>query len=90
MKNTYRSSMRRTALLLALSLLFSLAACGKAPAQDGGQGSDASTATVSDASGPDTHASMKFYENKVDRMPVSDGTSQGLNAFPGVAVFGGP
>lgn len=78
MKNTYRSSMRRTALLLALSLLFSLAACGKAPAQDGGQGSDASTATVSDASGPDTHASMKFYENKVDRMPVSDGTSQGL------------
>lgn len=78
MKNTYRSSRRRTALLLALSLLFSLAACGKAPAQDGGQGSDASTATVSDASGPDTHASMKFYENKVDRMPVSDGTSQGL------------
>lgn len=70
--------MRRTALLLALSLLFSLAACGKAPAQDGGQGSDASTATASDASGPDTHASMKFYENKVDRMPVSDGTSQGL------------
>ena len=70
--------MRRTALLLALSLLFSLAACGKAPAQDGGQGSDASTATVSDASGPDTPASMKFYENKVDRMPVSDGTSQGL------------
>ena len=78
MKNTDRSSMRRTALLLALSLLFSLAACGKAPAQDGGQGSDASTATASDASGPDTHASMKFYENKVDRMPVSDGTSQGL------------
>lgn len=78
MKNTYRSSMRRTALLLALSLLFSLAACGKAPAQDGGQGSDASTATASDASGSDTHASMKFYENKVDRMPVSDGTSQGL------------
>lgn len=78
MKNTDRSSVRRTALLLALSLLFSLAACGKAPAQDGGQGSDASTATVSDASGPDTHASMKFYENKVDRMPVSDGTSQGL------------
>ena len=78
MKNTYRSSMRRTALLLALSLLFSLAACGKAPAQDGGQGSDASTATASDASGPDTHASMKFYENKVDRMPVSDGSSQGL------------
>ena len=70
--------MRRTALLLALSLLFSLAACGKAPAQDGGQGSDASTATASDASGSDTHASMKFYENKVDRMPVSDGTSQGL------------
>ena len=70
--------MRRTALLLALSLLFSLAACGKAPAQDGGQGSDASTATASDASGPDTHASMKFYENKVDRMPVSDGSSQGL------------
>ena len=70
--------MRRTALLLALSLLFSLAACGKAPAQDGGQGSDASTATASDASGSDTHASMKFYENKVDRMPVSDGSSQGL------------
>ena len=78
MKNTDRSSMRRTALLLALSLLFSLAACGKAPAQDGGQGSDASTATASDASGSDTHASMKFYENKVDRMPVSDGSSQGL------------
>ena len=78
MKNTYRSSMRRTALLLALSLLFSLAACGKAPAQDGGQGSDASTATASDASGPDTPASMKFYKDKVDRMPVSDGTSQGL------------
>lgn len=70
--------MRRTALLLALSLLFSLAACGKAPAQDGGQGSDASTATASDASGPDTPASMKFYKDKVDRMPVSDGTSQGL------------
>ena len=78
MKNTDRSSMRRTALLLALSLLFSLAACGKAPAQDGGQGSDASTATASDASGSDTHASMKFYENKVERMPVSDGSSQGL------------
>lgn len=78
MKNTYRSFVRRTALLLALSLLFSLAACGKAPAQDGGQGSDASTATASDASGSDTHASMKFYENKVDRMPVSDGSSQGL------------
>lgn len=78
MKNTYRSSMRRTALLLALSLLFSLAACGKAPAQDGGQGSDASTATASDASGSDTQTSMKFYENKVDRMPVSDGSSQGL------------
>ena len=78
MKNTDRSSVRRTALLLALSLLFSLAACGKAPAQDGGQGSDASTATASDASGSDTHASMKFYENKVDRMPVSDGSSQGL------------
>lgn len=70
--------MRRTALLLALSLLFSLAACGKAPAQDGGQGSDAPAEDVSDASGSDTHASMKFYENKVDRMPVSDGTSQGL------------
>lgn len=70
--------MRRTALLLALSLLFSLAACGKAPAQDGAQGSDAPAEDVSDASGPDTHASMKFYENKVDRMPVSDGTSQGL------------
>ena len=78
MKNTDRSSVRRTALLLALSLLFSLAACGKAPAQDGGQGSDASTATASDASGSDTPASMKFYENKVDRMPVSDGSSQGL------------
>lgn len=78
MKNTDRSFVRRTALLLALSLLFSLAACGKAPAQDGGQGSDASTATASDASGSDTHASMKFYENKVDRMPVSDGSSQGL------------
>lgn len=70
--------MRRTALLLALSLLFSLAACGKAPAQDGGQGSGAPAEAVSDASGPDTPASMKFYENKVDRMPVSDGTSQGL------------
>ena len=78
MKNTDRSSVRRTALLLALSLLFSLAACGKAPAQDGGQGSDAPAEAVSDASGPDTPASMKFYENKVDRMPVSDGTSQGL------------
>lgn len=78
MKNTYRSSMRRTALLLALSLLFSLAACGKAPAQDGAQGSGAPAEAVSDASGPDTPASMKFYENKVDRMPVSDGTSQGL------------
>ena len=78
MKNTDRSSVRRTALLLALSLLFSLAACGKAPAQDGGQGSDASTATASDASGPDTPASMKFYKDKVDRMPVSDGSSQGL------------
>lgn len=70
--------MRRTALLLALSLLFSLAACGKAPAQDGAQGSGAPAEAVSDASGPDTPASMKFYENKVDRMPVSDGTSQGL------------
>lgn len=70
--------MRRTALLLALSLLFSLAACGKAPAQDGGQGSDAPAEAVSDASGPDTPASMKFYKDKVDRMPVSDGTSQGL------------
>lgn len=78
MKNTYRSFVRRTALLVALSLLFSLAACGKAPAQDGAQGSDAPAEDVSDASGPDTHASMKFYENKVDRMPVSDGTSQGL------------
>lgn len=78
MKNTYRSSMRRTALLLALSLLFSLAACGKAPAQDGGQGSGAPAEAVSDASGPDTPASMKFYKDKVDRMPVSDGTSQGL------------
>ena len=78
MKNTYRSSMRRTALLLALSLLFSLAACGKAPAQDGAQGSGAPAEAASDASGSDTHASMKFYENKVDRMPVSDGTSQGL------------
>ena len=70
--------MRRTALLLALSLLFSLAACGKAPAQDGGQGSDAPAEAVSDASGPDTPASMKFYKDMVDRMPVSDGTSQGL------------
>ena len=78
MKNTDRSSMRRTALLLALSLLFSLAACGKAPAQDGAQGSGAPAEAASDASGSDTHASMKFYENKVDRMPVSDGTSQGL------------
>ena len=78
MKNTDRSSVRRTALLLALSLLFSLAACGKAPAQDGGQGSDAPAEAVSDASGPDTPASMKFYKDKVDRMPVSDGTSQGL------------
>lgn len=78
MKNTDRSSVRRTALLLALSLLFSLAACGKAPAQDGAQGSGAPAEAVSDASGPDTPASMKFYENKVDRMPVSDGTSLGL------------
>lgn len=78
MKNTYRSSMRRTALLLALSLLFSLAACGKAPAQDGAQGSGAPAEAVSDASGPDTPASMKFYKDKVDRMPVSDGSSQGL------------
>lgn len=70
--------MRRTALLLALSLLFSLAACGKAPAQDGGQGSGAPAEAVSDASGPDTPASMKFYKDMVDRMPVSDGTSQGL------------
>ena len=70
--------MRRTALLLALSLLFSLAACGKAPAQDGGQGSGAPAEAVSDASGPDTPASMKFYKDKVDRMPVSDGSSQGL------------
>ena len=78
MKNTDRSFVRRTALLLALSLLFSLAACGKAPAQDGGQGSGAPAEAVSDASGPDTPASMKFYKDKVDRMPVSDGTSQGL------------
>ena len=78
MKNTDRSFVRRTALLLALSLLFSLAACGKAPAQDGGQGSDAPAEAVSDASGPDTPASMKFYKDKVDRMPVSDGSSQGL------------
>ena len=78
MKNTDRSFMRRTALLLALSLLFSLAACGKAPAQDGGQGSGAPAEAVSDASGPDTPASMKFYKDKVDRMPVSDGSSQGL------------
>lgn len=70
--------MRRTALLLALSLLFSLAACGKAPAQDGAQGSGAPAEAVSDASGPDTPASMKFYKDMVDRMPVSDGTSQGL------------
>ena len=78
MKNTYRSFVRRTALLLALSLLFSLAACGKAPAQDGAQGSGAPAEAVSDASGPDTPASMKFYKDKVDRMPVSDGSSQGL------------
>lgn len=78
MKNTYRSSIRCAALLLALSLLFSLAACGKAPAQDGGQGSGAPAEAVSDASGPDTPASMKFYKDMVDRMPVSDGTSQGL------------
>ena len=78
MKNTDRSFVRRTALLLALSLLFSLAACGKAPAQDGAQGSGAPAEAVSDASGPDTPASMKFYKDKVDRMPVSDGTSQGL------------
>ena len=78
MKNTDRSFVRRTALLLALSLLFSLAACGKAPAQDGGQGSGAPAEAVSDASGPDTPASMKFYKDKVDRMPVSDGSSQGL------------
>ena len=78
MKNTDRSSVRHTALLLALSLLFSLAACGKAPAQDGAQGSGAPAEAVSDASGPDTPASMKFYKDKVDRMPVSDGTSQGL------------
>lgn len=78
MKNTDRSSVRRTALLLALSLLFSLAACGKAPAQDGAQGSGAPAEAVSDASGPDTPASMKFYKDMVDRMPVSDGTSQGL------------
>ena len=70
--------MRRTALLLALSLLFSLAACGKAPAQDGAQGSGAPAEAVSDASGPDTPASMQFYKDKVDRMPVSDGSSQGL------------
>ena len=78
MKNTYRSSIRCAALLLALSLLFSLAACGKAPAQDGAQGSGAPAEAVSDASGPDTPASMKFYKDMVDRMPVSDGTSQGL------------
>ena len=78
MKNTDRSSVRRTALLLALSLLFSLAACGKAPAQDGAQGSGAPAEAVSDASGSDTPASMKFYKDMVDRMPVSDGTSQGL------------
>ena len=78
MKNTYRSFVRRAALLLALSLLFSLAACGKAPAQDGAQGSGAPAEAVSDASGPDTPASMKFYKDKVDRMPVSDGSSQGL------------
>ena len=81
MKNTYRLSIRRTALLLALSLLFSLAACGKAPGQDGTQGSDApaeATQAPSDASGPDAPASMKFYDNMVDRMPVSDGASPGL------------
>ena len=78
MKNTDRSFVRRTALLLALSLLFSLAACGKAPAQDGAQGSGAPAEAVSDASGPDTPASMKFYKDMVERMPVSDGTSQGL------------
>lgn len=81
MKNTYRLSIRRTALLLALSLLFSLAACGKAPGQDGTQGSDApaeATQAASDASEPDAPASMKFYENMVDRMPVSDGASLGL------------
>ena len=78
MKNTDRSSVRRTALLLALSLLFSLAACGKAPAQDGAQGSGAPAEAVSDASGPDTPASMKFYKDMVERMPVSDGSSQGL------------
>ena len=44
MKNTYRSSIRCAALLLALSLLFSLAACGKGE-QDGGQGSDAPAET---------------------------------------------
>lgn len=78
MKNTYRSSIRCAALLLALSLLFSLAACGKAPAQDGAQGSGAPAEAVSDASGPDTPASMKFYKDMVERMPVSDGSSQGL------------
>lgn len=78
MKNTDRSFVRRTALLLALSLLFSLAACGKAPAQDGAQGSGAPAEAVSDASGPDTPASMKFYKDMVERMPVSDGSSQGL------------
>lgn len=80
MKNTCRLSIRRTALLLALSLLFSLAACGKAPGQDGTQGSDApaeATQAASDASGPDAQA-MKFYDNMVDRMPVSDGASLGL------------
>lgn len=81
MKNTYGSSPHRTALLLALSLLFSLAACGKAPAQDGTQGSDdlaEATQVVSDASGPDTQASMKFYANMLDKMPVSDGASLGV------------
>lgn len=78
MKNTYRSFIHRTALLLALSLLLCLSACGKAPAQDGDQGSDDPAVAVSDASGSDTHASMKFYENMLDRMPVSDGVSLGL------------
>ena len=63
MKNTYRSFVRRTALLLALSLLFSLAACGKAPAQDGAQGSGAPAEAVSDASGPGSVCPYKWQRD---------------------------